>query len=155
MRVEKTFMQTLTSQFLSTLTQLLFSLDRDMRVEKTLIQTLASQLLRILSQRLFSFFIQGEDNYEKYGVEIKVKFRAKDSLQVLTQFHQSGGEKSVSTILYLMSLQELTRCPFRVVDEINQVLISFIQEAKLTLFILDRSITVLSSSALLFFLEIQ
>ena len=63
---------------------------------------------------------QGEENYEKYGVQIKVKFRAKDSLHVLTQFHQSGGEKSVSTILYLMSLQELTRCPFRVVDEINQ-----------------------------------
>ncbi|XP_028416800.1 structural maintenance of chromosomes protein 5-like [Dendronephthya gigantea] len=63
---------------------------------------------------------QGEENYEKYGVEIKVKFRAKDSLHVLTQFHQSGGEKSVSTILYLMSLQELTKCPFRVVDEINQ-----------------------------------
>jgi chromosome segregation ATPase len=33
---------------------------------------------------------------------------------------QSGGEKSVSTMLYLMSLQSLTQCPFRVVDEINQ-----------------------------------
>ncbi|XP_046855168.1 structural maintenance of chromosomes protein 5-like [Xenia sp. Carnegie-2017] len=62
----------------------------------------------------------GEANYEKYGVQIKVKFRSKDSLHVLTQFHQSGGEKSVSTILYMMSLQELTQCPFRVVDEINQ-----------------------------------
>lgn len=69
------------------------------------------------------FVFKGEDNYEKYGVKIKVKFRAKDSLHVLTQYHQSGGEKSVSTILYLMSLQELTRCPFRVVDEINQVLL--------------------------------
>ena len=149
----------LASQFLSTLMQLLFSLDRDMRVGKTLASLLFNSntkdlVIRIVSQRLFSFFIQGEDNYEKYGVEIKVKFRAKDSLQVLTQFHQSGGEKSVSTILYLMSLQELTRCPFRVVDEINQVLISFIQEVKLTLFILDRSITVLPSPVL-FSLEIQ
>lgn len=66
-------------------------------------------------------FSQGEENYEKYGVQIKVKFRSKDSLHALTQFHQSGGEKSVSTILYMMSLQELTQCPFRVVDEINQV----------------------------------
>ena len=79
-------MLTLASQFLSTLMQLLFSLDRDMRVGKTLIQTLASLLLRIVCFH----FIQGEDNYEKYGVEIKVKFQAKDSLQVLTQFHQSG-----------------------------------------------------------------
>ena len=29
-------------------------------------------------------------------------------------------ERSVSTILYLVSLQDLTHCPFRVVDEINQ-----------------------------------
>jgi hypothetical protein len=29
-------------------------------------------------------------------------------------------ERSVSTIVYLVSLQDLTNCPFRVVDEINQ-----------------------------------
>jgi hypothetical protein len=33
---------------------------------------------------------------------------------------QSGGERSVSTMLYLIALQEFTKCPFRVVDEINQ-----------------------------------
>ncbi|XP_020612185.1 structural maintenance of chromosomes protein 5-like [Orbicella faveolata] len=65
---------------------------------------------------------QGENNFDKYGIQIKVKFRSKDSLHVLTPFHQSGGERSVSTMLYLMALQELTKCPFRVVDEINQVL---------------------------------
>jgi hypothetical protein len=32
----------------------------------------------------------------------------------------SGGERAVSTIMYLMALQELTSAPFRVVDEINQ-----------------------------------
>ncbi|PFX34941.1 Structural maintenance of chromosomes protein 5 [Stylophora pistillata] len=63
---------------------------------------------------------QGENNFDKYGIQIKVKFRAKDSLHVLTPFHQSGGERSVSTMLYLMALQELTKCPFRVVEEINQ-----------------------------------
>ncbi|KAI9116670.1 hypothetical protein K1719_012328 [Acacia pycnantha] len=41
-------------------------------------------------------------------------------LQVLSAHHQSGGERSVSTILYLVSLQDLANCPFRVVDEINQ-----------------------------------
>lgn len=54
-----------------------------------------------------------------------MKFRAKDSLHVLTPFHQSGGERSVSTMLYMMALQELTKCPFRVVDEINQVGVLF------------------------------
>jgi len=63
---------------------------------------------------------QGENDFDKYGIQIKVKFRAKDSLHVLTPFHQSGGERSVSTMLYMMALQELTKCPFRVVDEINQ-----------------------------------
>lgn len=71
---------------------------------------------------LLFFICQGENNFDKYGIQIKVKFRSKDSLHVLTPFHQSGGERSVSTMLYLMALQELTKCPFRVVDEINQVL---------------------------------
>jgi len=34
-------------------------------------------------------------------------------------------ERSVSTIVYLVSLQDLTNCPFRVVDEINQGLLVF------------------------------
>ena len=54
-------------------------------------------------------------------MQIRVKFRSEDSLHVLDARHQSGGERSVSTMLYLMSLQDITNCPFRVVDEINQV----------------------------------
>jgi chromosome segregation ATPase len=38
----------------------------------------------------------------------------------MTAEEQSGGEKSVGTIMYLMALQNQTLCPFRVVDEINQ-----------------------------------
>ena len=60
-------------------------------------------------------------DYSKYGVQIRVKFRSEDELHVLDAQHQSGGERSVSTMLYLMALQEITNCPFRVVDEINQV----------------------------------
>jgi structural maintenance of chromosomes protein 5 len=41
-------------------------------------------------------------------------------MQVLSPAHHSGGEKSVSTIMYLLSLQGITKTPFRVVDEINQ-----------------------------------
>jgi chromosome segregation ATPase len=59
-------------------------------------------------------------NFDKYGILIKVKFRETGELQVLSAHHQSGGERSVATILYLVSLQDLTHCPFRVVDEINQ-----------------------------------
>jgi chromosome segregation ATPase len=59
-------------------------------------------------------------DFDKYGILIKVKFRQTGQLQVLSAHHQSGGERSVSTILYLVSLQDLTHCPFRVVDEINQ-----------------------------------
>lgn len=38
----------------------------------------------------------------------------------LDAYHQSGGERSVSTMIYMLSLQELANVPFRVVDEINQ-----------------------------------
>lgn len=43
-----------------------------------------------------------------------------EPLTPLDSHRQSGGERAVSTIFYLMSLQSLTRSPFRVVDEINQ-----------------------------------
>ncbi|XP_005089499.1 structural maintenance of chromosomes protein 5 [Aplysia californica] len=63
---------------------------------------------------------ENPEDYEKYGVSIKVKFRDYENLRELTAHHQSGGERSVSTVLYMMALQELTLCPFRCVDEINQ-----------------------------------
>lgn len=59
-------------------------------------------------------------DFDKYGVCIRVKFRDNEALHELTASHQSGGEKSVSTVLYMMALQELTKVPFRCVDEINQ-----------------------------------
>ena len=64
--------------------------------------------------------LSSQEDYDKYGIRIRVKFRSNTQLQELTPHHQSGGEKSVSTMLYLLALQELNRCPFRVVDEINQ-----------------------------------
>ena len=44
-------------------------------------------------------------DFEKYGVQIKVKFRDQEELQELNAQRQSGGERSVSTVLYLMALQ--------------------------------------------------
>ena len=60
------------------------------------------------------------DDFEKWAIYIKVKFREEEKLQVLNSQRQSGGERSVSTIFYLMALQDMAKAPFRVVDEINQ-----------------------------------
>ena len=42
-----------------------------------------------------------------YGLSIRVSYRAEDSgqLQQLKRDYQSGGEKSVATMLYLLALQ--------------------------------------------------
>lgn len=47
-----------------------------------------------------------------------------DDFHVLDAHRQSGGERSVSTMMYLMALQDISNCPFRVVDEINQVIVN-------------------------------
>ena len=91
------------------------------------------QMITLINEKFEGFFrkisCQGqvrlgvpanETDFDQYSLAIYVKFRATEELQRLTGQRQSGGEKSVSTILYLLSLQELSRAPFRVVDEINQ-----------------------------------
>jgi len=64
--------------------------------------------------------VKEDEDFEKYGLEIWVRFRRGAALQKLDKHTQSGGERSVSTMLYLLCLQEVTGTPFRVVDEINQ-----------------------------------
>ncbi|CAO1598916.1 Structural maintenance of chromosomes protein 5 [Xanthoria calcicola] len=64
--------------------------------------------------------VSKEDDFENWSIKILVKFRETEPLTALDSHRQSGGERAVSTIFYLMSLQSLTRSPFRVVDEINQ-----------------------------------
>mmetsp|Transcript_97 Transcript_97/g.411 ORF Transcript_97/g.411 Transcript_97/m.411 type:complete len:1168 (-) Transcript_97:119-3622(-) len=59
-------------------------------------------------------------NFEKWGIKISVSFRENTKAQVLSARVQSGGERSVSTIMYLMALQDMMVSPFRAVDEINQ-----------------------------------
>ncbi|XP_047519657.1 structural maintenance of chromosomes protein 5 isoform X1 [Pieris napi] len=61
-----------------------------------------------------------DEDYDKYGVGIYIRFRADEQLQQLTRHAQSGGERALCTALYLMALQALTTVPFRCVDEINQ-----------------------------------
>ncbi|KAJ2776292.1 Structural maintenance of chromosomes protein 5 [Coemansia javaensis] len=61
-----------------------------------------------------------DEDYGAWGVEIRVAFRKDERMRVLDNHRQSGGERAVSTILYLQSMQDLVAAPFRVVDEINQ-----------------------------------
>eukprot|EP01125_Pyxidicula_operculata_P010455 TRINITY_DN3435_c0_g1_i3.p1 TRINITY_DN3435_c0_g1~~TRINITY_DN3435_c0_g1_i3.p1 ORF type:complete len:1071 (-),score=240.16 TRINITY_DN3435_c0_g1_i3:89-3301(-) len=60
------------------------------------------------------------ENYAEWGIKILVSFRPPAKLEVLDSHKQSGGERSVSTMLYLISLQDMSKSPFRLVDEINQ-----------------------------------
>ncbi|KNE55441.1 hypothetical protein AMAG_01332 [Allomyces macrogynus ATCC 38327] len=89
-----------------------------------------TELIRNVSENFSNYFSQigcaGEvalrtsERFAEYALEIRVKFRATEVLQVLEKSRQSGGERAVSTILFLLSLQEFSRAPFRLVDEINQ-----------------------------------
>lgn len=57
---------------------------------------------------------------EAWELKILVRFRDCEDLQELSSFRQSGGEKSLTTVLFLLALQQCENMPFRLVDEINQ-----------------------------------
>lgn len=61
-----------------------------------------------------------DERFKNWKLQILVKFRENSDLKILDHQSQSGGERAVSTIFFIMSLQGLTDAPFRVVDEINQ-----------------------------------
>ena len=61
-----------------------------------------------------------QPTFARWGLAIKVAFRDACDLRQLDARVQSGGERSVSTIMFLMALQAHLPSPFRVVDEINQ-----------------------------------
>ena len=50
----------------------------------------------------------GCNAFDKYAIHIQVKFRDNEELQLLTANRQSGGERAVCTILYIIALQ--VRC---------------------------------------------
>lgn len=60
------------------------------------------------------------NSFAEWKIEIKVAFRDSAELTRLDAQKQSGGERAVSTVLYMIALQPFTTAPFRVVDEINQ-----------------------------------
>ncbi|OAA67640.1 structural maintenance of chromosome complex subunit SmcA [Cordyceps fumosorosea ARSEF 2679] len=64
--------------------------------------------------------IHKDEDFEQWALNIMVRFRENETLQQLNAHRQSGGERAVSTVFFLMALQSLAQSPFRVVDEINQ-----------------------------------
>ena len=56
----------------------------------------------------------------EYEMVMEVCFKINSTMVELSGHKHSGGERAVSTIMYLMAMQALTTSPFRVVDEINQ-----------------------------------
>ena len=89
------------------------------------------QLVALISDAFFHNFAQigcagqvgvhkDDEDFGQWAIRIEVKFRESEQLSLLDSHRQSGGERAVSTIFYLMALQSLARAPFRVVDEINQ-----------------------------------
>ena len=69
----------------------------------------------------FDAVVLRQDDLSKYGLSIWVRFRGCERLRELTAQQQSGGERAVSTALYLLALQSMSAVPFRCADEINQV----------------------------------
>eukprot|EP00940_MAST-03C_sp_MAST-3C-sp2_P000408 g408.t1 len=65
---------------------------------------------------------EDSEDVSKWRVEIAVAFRKDESERTLDGRTQSGGEKAVSTMLYVLALQNMSKetTPFRLVDEINQ-----------------------------------
>lgn len=64
--------------------------------------------------------LERPEDYNAYGIQILVKYRDDEQLNPLSSIRQSGGERSVATMIYMLALQTKTTVPFRCVDEINQ-----------------------------------
>ncbi|WEJ92816.1 Structural maintenance of chromosomes protein 5 [Yamadazyma tenuis] len=64
--------------------------------------------------------LKKQEKFKDWRLEILVKFRQESELKILDRQSQSGGERAVSTIFFVMALQGLTQAPVRIVDEINQ-----------------------------------
>lgn len=87
---------------------------------------IVEQISRSFQKRFVAVASDGQvelvkaDRFKDWKLEILVKFRDNSELKVLDHQSQSGGERAVSTIFFIMSLQGLTNAPIRIVDEINQ-----------------------------------
>lgn len=56
-------------------------------------------------------------SFKDWGIKILVSFRGESKVQVLSAQSHSGGERAVSTIMYLMGCQDMLVSPFRCVGK--------------------------------------
>jgi hypothetical protein len=102
--------------------------EKDLREQADAWLTGVQNIVGALSQS-FSKFMEGLQYHGKlslrqtgklsdYEIVIEVGFRGDGEKAELSGSRHSGGERAVSTIMYLMALQQLTSAPFRVVDEV-------------------------------------
>ena len=64
--------------------------------------------------------IDTEGSSVDWSLLIQVQFRKSVPQQTLSAQVHSGGERAVSTIMFLMALNTIVQSPLRIVDEINQ-----------------------------------
>jgi chromosome segregation ATPase len=87
--------------------------------------------IRTKLSNLFSIYMSGlgfkgdielreTGRFVDYELQLRVAFHQGSPLADLSGTRHSGGERAVSTVMFLMALQHMGTAPFRVVDEINQ-----------------------------------
>merc|ERR1712071_610177 len=60
------------------------------------------------------------EDYKNYGIMIWAQFRPDSPMKLLQSGCFSGGEQSLTTMLFLLAMQPISSSPFRLIDEINQ-----------------------------------
>jgi len=88
------------------------------RVMQTLLSDVSMQYQKILSesQALGAVHLTNEQDIEAAGLEVLVGFKGAKPVP-LDAYTQSGGERSMATISFLLALQQHVQSPFRAVDE--------------------------------------
>ena len=116
----------------SSLQQVQQALDGALQVWKPQLDQLVMQIGTDFGEKMAQIASAGDvrldcesENYAEWKLRILVSFRDSEQLVQLNAAQQSGGEKSVTTAVFLNSLQGLTNTPFRIVDEINQGMDSY------------------------------
>lgn len=90
---------------------------------KTIIETASLEFARMFHElgcKGHVALTKDDTNVGTWGIDIFVAFRKNEEPSKLSKARQSGGERAVSTAVYLLALQQLNKAPFRVLDEINQ-----------------------------------
>lgn len=100
------------------------SLENEKKMLENEINSFLLPIGTLFSAMFERFGFQGKLELNTQGLDwelkILVKFRDNEDLQQLSSYRQSGGEKSLTTVLFLLSLQQCQETAFRLVDEINQ-----------------------------------